>query len=76
MFLPRVILAILLIPGFLTGGLLTGGIAAADTASFDITGAVTVTRVVDGDSLKSGNLSIRLFGIDAPEGISLGMVLN
>ncbi|MCH1482990.1 MAG: thermonuclease family protein [Alphaproteobacteria bacterium] len=68
MFLPRVILAILLIPGFLTGGLLTGGIAAADTAPFDITGAVTVTRVVDGDSLKSGNLSIRLFGIDAPEG--------
>ena len=73
MLLPRVILAILLMPGvltggLLTGGLLTGGIAAADTASFDITGAVTVTRVVDGDSLKSGNLSIRLFGIDAPEG--------
>ena len=63
MFLPRVILAILLMPG-----LLTGGIASANTASFNINGAVTVTRVVDGDSLKSGNLSIRLFGIDAPEG--------
>ncbi len=73
MFLPRVILAILLIPGLLISGvlipgLLMGGIAAADTQPFDIDGAVTITRIVDGDSLKSGKLSIRLFGIDAPEG--------
>ena len=66
MFLPRVILAILLIPGVLIPGLLMGGIAAADTPPFDIDGAVTITRIVDGDSLKSGKLSIRLFGIDAP----------
>ncbi|HAO57515.1 MAG TPA: hypothetical protein DCR05_05145, partial [Alphaproteobacteria bacterium] len=56
------------IPGVLIPGLLMGGIAAADTPPFDIDGAVTVTRIVDGDSLKSGKLSIRLFGIDAPEG--------
>ena len=68
MFLPRVILAILLIPGVLIPSLLMGGIAAADTQPFDIDGAVTITRIVDGDSLKSGKLSIRLFGIDAPEG--------
>lgn len=39
---------------------------AAD-APFDIGGSVHVTRVSDGDSLRSGNLRIRLFGIDAPE---------
>lgn len=39
---------------------------AADNP-FDIGGTVTVTRVSDGDSLRSGALRIRLFGIDAPE---------
>ena len=39
----------------------------ADEASFDLSGPVTVTRVVDGDSLRSGPLKIRVHGIDAPE---------
>ena len=34
---------------------------------FEISGKVTVTRISDGDSLRSGSLRIRLFGIDAPE---------
>ncbi|MGB2533805.1 MAG: thermonuclease family protein [Candidatus Puniceispirillum sp.] len=34
---------------------------------FEIGGKVTVTRISDGDSLRSGSLRIRLFGIDAPE---------
>ena len=37
------------------------------TPDFDIGGSVTVTKVTDGDSLRSGKLKIRLFGIDAPE---------
>ena len=37
------------------------------TKNFDISGSVTITRVSDGDSLRSGKLRIRLFGIDAPE---------
>ena len=41
--------------------------ATADEASFDLSGPVTVTRVVDGDSLRSGPLKIRVHGIDAPE---------
>ena len=42
--------------------------ASADDAPFDIAGTVEVRRVIDGDSLKSGQLNIRIFGIDAPEG--------
>ena len=42
--------------------------ASADDAPFAIAGTVKVTRVIDGDSLKSGQLNIRIFGIDAPEG--------
>ena len=41
--------------------------AGAGEASFDLSGPVTVTRVVDGDSLRSGPLKIRVHGIDAPE---------
>ena len=41
--------------------------AVAGEASFDLSGLVTVTRVVDGDSLRSGPLKIRVHGIDAPE---------
>lgn len=42
--------------------------ATADqTRPFDLRGKVTVTRVVDGDSLRSGDLRIRVHGIDAPE---------
>ena len=35
--------------------------------NFAISGSVTITRISDGDSLRSGKLRIRLFGIDAPE---------
>ena len=35
--------------------------------NFAISGNVTITRISDGDSLRSGKLRIRLFGIDAPE---------
>ena len=34
---------------------------------FNLGGEITVTKVSDGDSLRSGRLKIRLFGIDAPE---------
>ena len=40
-------------------------IARAD--SYDLSGRVQITKVSDGDSLRSGTLQIRLFGIDAPE---------
>ena len=36
-------------------------------ARFDLSGPVTVTQVVDGDTLRSGQLKIRVHGIDAPE---------
>ena len=36
-------------------------------ASYDLSGRVHITKVSDGDSLRSGKLRIRLFGIDAPE---------
>ncbi len=35
--------------------------------SFSISGKVNITHIADGDSLRSGELRIRLFGIDAPE---------
>ncbi|MEK9853954.1 MAG: thermonuclease family protein [Rhodobiaceae bacterium] len=41
-------------------------VAAADQP-FSIQGELSVTRVSDGDSLRSGRLKIRLHGIDAPE---------
>tara|TARA_B100001093_G_scaffold162836_1_gene155209 strand:- start:2515 stop:3033 length:519 start_codon:yes stop_codon:yes gene_type:complete len=34
---------------------------------FSISGKITITHISDGDSLRSGKLRIRLFGIDAPE---------
>ena len=45
------------------------GTQATETtiAPFALSGQVEVTRVTDGDSLRSGRLKIRLFGIDAPE---------
>ena len=45
------------------------GTQATETtiAPFALSGQVVVTRVTDGDSLRSGRLKIRLFGIDAPE---------
>ena len=36
-------------------------------APFAISGNLQITHVTDGDSLRSGNLRIRLFGVDAPE---------
>lgn len=41
--------------------------ARSETGHFSLSGEVEVTRVTDGDSLRSGKLKIRLFGIDAPE---------
>ena len=37
------------------------------SSTYDISGHVNITKVSDGDSLRSGDLRIRLFGIDAPE---------
>ena len=37
------------------------------TENFSISRNVIITHVSDGDSLRSGKLRIRLFGIDAPE---------
>tara|TARA_B100001093_G_scaffold269593_1_gene257717 strand:+ start:1483 stop:2001 length:519 start_codon:yes stop_codon:yes gene_type:complete len=37
------------------------------TERFSISGKVSITHISDGDSLRSGGLRIRLFGIDAPE---------
>ena len=34
---------------------------------FSISGNLKITHVTDGDSLRSGKLRIRLFGVDAPE---------
>ena len=41
--------------------------AIAETQPFSIEGDIIVTKVSDGDSLRSGKLKIRLHGIDAPE---------
>ena len=41
--------------------------AVASDATFHLSGPVTVTRVVDTDSLRSVPLKIRVHGIDAPE---------
>ena len=41
--------------------------ASANDLPFSIKGTLTVTAVSDGDTIRSGKLRIRLFGIDAPE---------
>jgi len=41
--------------------------AAAGERPFSLQGDISVTKVSDGDSLRSGPLKIRLHGIDAPE---------
>ena len=48
-------------------GLSVSQTSIAADSPFDISGTVNVTRISDGDSLRSGSLRIRLFGIDAPE---------
>ena len=40
---------------------------ADEVRPYSLGGTVTVTRIVDGDSLRSGDLQIRIHGIDAPE---------
>lgn len=37
------------------------------TDTYELSGRIKITKVSDGDSLRSGALRIRLFGIDAPE---------
>lgn len=48
------------------GVILLPNVALA-TSTFELSGQVRVTKVSDGDSLRSGTLRIRIFGIDAPE---------
>ena len=62
-FMSRVVLACFAV--FLAGVNFQPRTAYA--ASYDLSGRVLITKVSDGDSLRSGNLRIRLFGIDAPE---------
>ena len=56
---------------YLIAGIMAGMMPLSDdafaTTSYDLSGQVTVTKVSDGDSLRSGKLRIRIFGIDAPE---------
>jgi endonuclease YncB( thermonuclease family) len=49
---------------------LAGTTSIADMAratTYELSGRIKITKVSDGDSLRSGTLRIRLFGIDAPE---------
>ena len=62
-FMSRFVLACFAV--FLAGVSFQPRTAYAD--SYDLSGRVHITKVSDGDSLRSGNLRIRLFGIDAPE---------
>ena len=52
---------------YLMAGMMPLSDDAFATTSYDLSGQVTVTKVSDGDSLRSGKLRIRIFGIDAPE---------
>ena len=56
---------------YLIAGMMAGMMPLSDaafaTTRYDLSGPVTVTKVSDGDSLRSGKLRIRIFGIDAPE---------
>ena len=52
---------------YLMAGIILLSGATFASASYDLSGPVTVTKVNDGDSLRSGKLRIRIFGIDAPE---------
>ena len=40
---------------------------AFGTSTHELSGKIRITKVSDGDSLRSGNLRIRIFGVDAPE---------
>ena len=50
----------------LAGTLLLCTVAVA-APPYELSGEVRITNISDGDSLRSGNLRIRIFGIDAPE---------
>ena len=70
----RVFLIVPLLASITRSGVILSGVilagtaqAQADSPPFVISGEVTVTKVSDGDSLRSGRLKIRLHGIDAPE---------
>ena len=56
-----------LIAGLMVAVMMMLSEATFATASYDLSGQVKVTKVSDGDSLRSGKLKIRIFGIDAPE---------
>jgi endonuclease YncB( thermonuclease family) len=56
-----------LMAGMMIAGMMMLSDAAFATTSYDLSGQVKVTKVSDGDSLRSGKLKIRIFGIDAPE---------
>ena len=51
---------------YLIAGMMLLSGAAFASSSYDLSGPVTVTKFSDGDSLRSGKLRIRIFGIDAP----------
>ena len=52
---------------YLIAGMMPLSEVAFDATSHDLSGPVTVTKISDGDSFRSGKLRIRIFGIDAPE---------
>ena len=62
-FMPRFVFVCFAV--FMTGVIFLPRLAFA--AGYDLSGKLNITKVIDGDSLRSGNLRIRLFGIDAPE---------
>ena len=62
-FMPRFVFVCFAV--FITGVIFLPRLAFA--AGYDLSGQLNITKVIDGDSLRSGNLRIRLFGIDAPE---------
>ena len=53
--------------GAMVAGMMMLSDATFATTTYDLSGQVKVTKVSDGDSLRSGKLKIRIFGIDAPE---------
>ena len=65
MFYNAALLKILFIWATLNFTLCIG--VAASESTFNLSGKVHITKITDGDSLRSNNLKIRLFGIDALE---------
>ena len=72
--LANAILAVLLLGSLILGCLIVyalGQVHSANTVSIDPTSLFTVTRVIDGDTIKATDgrnaITVRLLGIDAPE---------